>query len=113
MQRSGTTFFRNQGTLYRGKFYHAEIYGTVTALRDAICLRQPDDIIFVLLDIQEAVRALQTGNLSSCLQIKRVLHEVAGRNNVKVKWMPGDSKIGGKEEAEKAARSTLGSLPAQ
>lgn len=81
------------------------------ALRAALSTRRSGEKIYVLLDNQAAVRALQTGRTSSCLKLTRIFHDVSQKANSEVRWVPGHSKIPGNEEADAAARAALQSLP--
>ncbi|KAI0995760.1 hypothetical protein K3495_g12420 [Podosphaera aphanis] len=81
------------------------------ALRAALSIRRSGEKIYVLLDNQAAVRALQTGRTSSCLRLTRIFHDVSQKANSEVRWVPGHSKIPGNEEADAAARAAPQSLP--
>ena len=67
--------------------------------------------IFVLLDNQAAVTALQSGKSSSCLKLTQDFYKLTQRINAKVRWVPGHSNNGGNEEADAEARAALRSLP--
>ncbi|KAI1007857.1 hypothetical protein K3495_g373 [Podosphaera aphanis] len=71
LQRGDITFKKDQGILHGGEVYDAEIFGATMALRAALSIRRSGEKIYVLLDNQAAVRALQTGRTSSCLRPTR------------------------------------------
>ena len=98
--------------LFRSEVYDAEIVGATAALKAAILARRFGEKIFVLLDNQAAVQALQTGKLTSCLQKTRIFHHVARKVNAVVRWVPGHSKITENDEADEQARAALQELPA-
>ncbi|KAI1000223.1 hypothetical protein K3495_g7975 [Podosphaera aphanis] len=110
LQSGGLTFEKDQGILYGGEVYDAEIFGATMALRAALSIRRSGQKIYVLLDNQAAVRAHQTGSTSSCLRLTRIFHDVSQKANSEVRWVPGHSKIPGNEEADAAARAALQSL---
>ncbi|KAI0994969.1 hypothetical protein K3495_g13213 [Podosphaera aphanis] len=112
LQRGGVTFEKGRGALHGGEVYDAEIVGATAALKAAILARRFGEKIFVLLDNQAAVQALQTGESTSCLQKIRIFHHVARKVNAVVRWVPGHSKITGNEEADEQARAALQELPA-
>lgn len=60
LQRRGETFDKNNGIIYGGEIFDAEVAGAAHALRAAVSKRQGGENIFVLLDNQAAVSALQT-----------------------------------------------------
>ena len=111
LQRGGQTFEKGKGIMHGGEVYDAEIYGAVEALQAAVIARQEGQNIFVLLDNQAAVGALQTGKTTSSLKLTRTFREIARMVNAKVRWVPGHSKIRGNVEADGEARSALRTLP--
>ncbi|KAI1005706.1 hypothetical protein K3495_g2518 [Podosphaera aphanis] len=111
LQRRGITLKTGQGTLHGGEFYDDELYGATATLEAALSVRENNEKIYVLLDNQAAVLALETGRTSSSLRLTRVFHEVAKIANAHVRWVPGDSRISGNEESEAAARAALQELP--
>ncbi|KAI0996144.1 hypothetical protein K3495_g12038 [Podosphaera aphanis] len=107
LQRGGVTFKAGQGTLHGGEIYDAELYGATAALEAALSVRENNGKIYVLLDDQAVVLALETGKTSSNLCLTRVFHEVAKKAKAHVRWVPGYSRISGIEEADAAARAAL------
>ncbi|KAI1002761.1 hypothetical protein K3495_g5442 [Podosphaera aphanis] len=103
-------FDSSDGALHGGEVHDAEIVGATAALRAAIQARRFGEKIFVLLDNQAAVHALQTGKSTSCLQKTRIFHHVASKVNAVVRWVPDHSKITGNEEADEQARAALEEL---
>ncbi|KAI0996532.1 hypothetical protein K3495_g11646 [Podosphaera aphanis] len=89
LQRGGVTLENGRGALHGGEVYDAEIVGATAALKAAILARRIGEKIFVLLDNKAAVQALQTGKSTSCLQKIRIIHHVARKVNVVVRWVPG------------------------
>ncbi|KAI0995754.1 hypothetical protein K3495_g12426 [Podosphaera aphanis] len=85
LQRGGITFKKDQGILNGGEVYDAEIFGATMALRAALSIRRSGEKIYVLLDNQAAVRALQTGRTSSCLRLTRIFHDVSQKANSEVR----------------------------
>ncbi|KAI0993393.1 hypothetical protein K3495_g14791 [Podosphaera aphanis] len=81
------------------------------ALRAALLARQEGQRIYVLLDNQAAVSALQTGRSSSCLRLVRIFQDVARKAKAEIIWVPGHSKISGNEEADAEACAALQRLP--
>ena len=111
LQRGGTTFKKGKGTLHGGEVYDAEIFGAKMALRTALSARQNDEKIFVLLDNQAAVMALNTGKSVSSIRLTKLFHGLAKSTNVEYRWVPGHSRISGNEEADVEARAALRDLP--
>ncbi|KAI0994371.1 hypothetical protein K3495_g13811 [Podosphaera aphanis] len=113
LQRGDVTFEKGRGALHGGKLYDAEIVGATAALKAAILARRFwEKKIFVLLDNQAVVQALQIGKTTSCLQKTRICHHVARKVNAVVRLVPGHSKITVNEEADEQARAALQELPA-
>ncbi|KAI0991345.1 hypothetical protein K3495_g16842, partial [Podosphaera aphanis] len=81
------------------------------ALRAALFARRVGQKIYVLLDNQAAVSALQTGRSCSCIRLVRILQDVARKAKAEIIWVPGHSKISGNEEADAEARAALQKLP--
>lgn len=74
----------------------------------------PQDLgenIFVLLDNQAAVGALQKGRTSSSKDLTQKVRDTVLEARVEVKWIPGHSNISGNEEADVEARTALSRLP--
>ncbi|KHJ33153.1 putative te1b-like protein [Erysiphe necator] len=71
--------------MHCGEVYDAEIYGAIEALRAAVIARQEGQNIFVLLDNQAAVGALQTGKTTSLLKLTRTFREIARMANDEVR----------------------------
>lgn len=67
LQRGGVTFQKGKGILHGGEVYDAVILGASMALFAVVTTRRPGKKIFVLLDNQSAVGALQSGKTSSCI----------------------------------------------
>lgn len=111
LQRGGTTFQKGRGALHGGEVYDAEIFGATVALRAALSARQNSEKIFVLLDNQAAVTALQTGKSTSSIRSTKLFHDLAKSVNAEFRWVPGHSKIIGNEEADAEARAALQELP--
>ncbi|KAI1005063.1 hypothetical protein K3495_g3155 [Podosphaera aphanis] len=111
LQRGGDTFKRGHGILHGGEVYDAEIFGATMALRAALSARQNNENIFILLDNQAAVMALQTGNSSSNIRLTYLFHNLAKTTNAEFRWVSGHSNIGGNEEADAEARIALRDLP--
>lgn len=82
------------------------------ALLAAIPARRLGEKIYVLLDNQSGVGALQSGKISSYIRLTRKFLASAGKAEAIVRWMPGHSGIGGDEEADREARAALQMLPA-
>ncbi|KAI1002860.1 hypothetical protein K3495_g5342 [Podosphaera aphanis] len=112
LQQGGVMFEKGRDALHGGEVYDTEIVGNTAALRAAIQARRFGEKIFILLDNQAAVHALQTGKSTSCLQKTRIFHHVASKVNAVVRCVPGHSKITGNEEADVQARAALQELPA-
>lgn len=85
--------------------------GAFKALERATNLAREGQKIYILLDNQAAVRALQTGVTSSSMGVARRFQELANTFDVTIKWVPGHSKIRGNEAADASARAGLSQLP--
>ena len=85
LQRGGKTFEHGNGTLHGAEVFDAEIMGATYALLATLRTRQGTEKIYVLLDNQAAVGALQTGRTSSCLRLTRNFHEVAQKADIEVR----------------------------
>ncbi|KHJ30080.1 putative te1b-like protein [Erysiphe necator] len=59
LQRGGTTFQKGNAVLYGGEVYDADIFGATIAFGTAISMKRNEEKIFILLDNQAAVLALQ------------------------------------------------------
>ena len=81
--------------------------GVTVALQAALAAKNSGEKIFVLLDNQAAVRALQTGKSSFCLRTTQLFNELARKAKVQIRWVPGHSKINVNKEADAATRSAL------
>ena len=69
-------FQTKNGILFGGEVYDAELVGVALALEAAVSQRRSGEKIFVLLDNQAAVTALQTGISSSCLKLTRGFYNI-------------------------------------
>lgn len=111
LQRGGATFQKGHGTLHGGEVYDAEIFGATMALRVALSARRNNEKIYILLDNQAAVMALQTGKSSSSIRLTKLFHNLAKTSNAEFRWVPGHSNVRGNEEADAEARIALRDLP--
>lgn len=95
----------------RGEVYDAEIFGATMALRIALSERQNDEKIFVLLDDQAAVMALNTGRSVSNIRLKKLFYGLAKSANLEYRWVSGHSRISGNGEANTETRAALRDFP--
>lgn len=91
--------------------YEAEIFDAAMALRTALSERQNDEKIFVLLDNQAAVMALNTGKSVFSFRMTKLFYGLPKSANVEYRWMPGHSRISGNEEADVEAHAALLDFP--
>lgn len=111
LQRGGRTFQKGHGILHGGEVYDAEIFGATIALRAALSARRNCEKIFVLLDNQATVMALNTRKSVSSIRIAKLWNSLAKSVNTEYRLVPGHSRISGNEEAEAEARTTQIDLP--
>lgn len=73
--------------------------------------RRNNGKIFVLLDNQAVVIALNIGKSASSIRLTKQSHSLAKSVNAEYIWIPGHSRISGNEQADAEARTALKDLP--
>ncbi|KAI0992330.1 hypothetical protein K3495_g15856, partial [Podosphaera aphanis] len=113
LQREGKTFASGNGIKHGGEVFDAEITGARKALDAAlkVAATTQQTKIHVLIDSQQAVNALLTGNTTSSLKEVLDIRALAEKENIRVHWVPGHAGIQGNEEADALARAALRNLP--
>lgn len=87
LQVGGIVYKKGHGILHRGKVFDAEISSATIALGVALSMRQDGEKIFVLLENQVAVMALQTGKLSASIQLTNLFHNLVKAVEVEFRWV--------------------------
>ena len=107
----GNKFEKGNGTLHGGEVYDAELQGAAAAIQAAFLVRRTGERIFVLLDNQAAIGALQTARTSSSKNLTQKVPKITLEAQVEVRWVPEHTNFPGNKEANAEARTALSRQP--
>ena len=93
LKRNGQTLLTGSGIRHGGEALDAEITGARKALEAALGLQSATQRVYLLMDSQQAINALETGNSTTSLEEVRKFRELSKSARVIIKWVPEYSRI--------------------
>ncbi|KAI0991475.1 hypothetical protein K3495_g16712, partial [Podosphaera aphanis] len=113
LKRAGKTFLKESGVVHGGEVLDAEIVAARKALEATLRVVRENhgtrtgrmQRIHLLMDSQQAIKALETGFSTTSLEDVRQFRALMQEAVIILKWVPGHAGVKGNEEADAAARA--------